>query len=52
MLDVELIVTEDDCSPNLSIEHACRLDDVRTAFQDGDLARAGKPSGVDKRSYF
>ena len=42
MVDVELTVTEDDWSPYLSVEDALKLDDVRTALQDGDLVEAGR----------
>lgn len=36
-VDVELIYTDDDWSPFLSIDDALKLDDVREALQRGDL---------------
>lgn len=42
VVDVVLTVTEDDWSPYLSVEDAFKLDDVRAALQDGDLAKAGR----------
>jgi len=39
-LELELIETDDDWSPYLSLEDAYKLDDVRQALRQGDLARA------------
>ena len=39
---VELIETENDWSPYLSVEDAQKLDDVRSALQRGDLESAAK----------
>ena len=41
-VDVELIVTDDEWSPYLSLQDAYRLDDVREALQRGDLNSASK----------
>ena len=41
-VSVELIETEDDWSPYLSVEDAQKLDDVRLALQRGDLESAAK----------
>lgn len=41
-IDVELIVTDDEWSPYLSLQDAYRLDDVREALQRGDLNSASK----------
>jgi hypothetical protein len=40
-VEVELIETGDGWSPYLSLEDACRLDDVRSALRCGDIKRAG-----------
>lgn len=39
-VEVELIFTDDEWSPFLSIEDAYRLDDVRSALQNDDLEAA------------
>ena len=39
-LELELIETDDDWSPYLSLEDAYKLDDVRQALRRGDLASA------------
>lgn len=41
-MQVELIETDRDWSPYLSVEDAYKLDDVRAALKDGDLALAAK----------
>lgn len=41
-LEIELIETEDEWSPYLSLQDAYRLDDARQALQDGDLKTASK----------
>lgn len=41
-IDVELIITDDDWSPYLSLEDAYKLDDVREALRRGDLVAASK----------
>ncbi len=45
-VEVELIDTDDDWSPHLSLDDARRLDDVREALRSGDLSRAGKLARV------
>ena len=45
-VDVEMMVTEDEWSPCLSLEDAYRLDDVREALRRGDLERASKMARV------
>jgi hypothetical protein len=47
-VDVELIYTEDDWSPYLSVEDASKIDDVRDALMDKDIARASQLSRVYK----
>lgn len=39
-VDVELITTDDDWSPFLSLQDAYKLDEIRQALRTGDLARA------------
>ena len=39
-LELDLIETDDGWSPHLSLEDAYKLDDVRQALRQGDLARA------------
>ena len=39
-VDVELLVTDDEWSPYLSMEDAYKLDDVRNALRKGDTATA------------
>ncbi len=39
-IDVELLVTDDEWSPYLSVEDAYKLDDVREALKNGDTATA------------
>jgi len=41
-VEVELIITDEEWSPYLSVEDAYKLDDVRTALRDGDLKTAAK----------
>ena len=41
-VDVELIITDDEWSPYLSLEDAYKLDDVRQALRQGDLDVAAK----------
>ncbi len=45
-VELELIETDDDWSPYLSLEDAYKLDDVRQALRSGDLARALQLSQV------
>ena len=45
-VDVELIDTEEDWSPYLSLEDALKLDDVRLALRRRDLATASRYSRV------
>ena len=47
-VDVELIYTEEDWSPYLSVEDASKLDDVRDALMDKDIERASQLSRVYK----
>ena len=39
-VEVDLIVTDDEWSPYLSVSDARKLDDVRVALEHGDLKRA------------
>ncbi|MCB2261733.1 MAG: hypothetical protein LGR52_02150 [Candidatus Thiosymbion ectosymbiont of Robbea hypermnestra] len=45
-VDVELIVTDDEWSPYLSLQDAYKLDDVHEALRRGDLERASKIARV------
>lgn len=45
-VDVELIETDDDWSPYLSLEDSYKLDDVRNALKQGDLRVASKLARV------
>ena len=41
-VDIELIVTDDEWAPYLSLEDAYKLDDVRQALYEGNLQEAAK----------
>lgn len=41
-VDVELLEDDTGWSPYLSVEDACKLDDVRDALRQGDLESAAK----------
>ena len=45
-VDVETIFTDDGWSPYLSVEDACKLDDVRDALTRGDLKTATRIARV------
>jgi len=45
-VDVELMETEDEWAPYLSLDDACKLDDVRDALLRGDLKTASKKAWV------
>jgi hypothetical protein len=45
-VDVQLIVTDDEWSPYLSLEDAYKLDDVRLALRHGDLKTAARLARV------
>ena len=45
-VDVELLEDETDWSPYLSVDDACKLDDVREALQRGDIAAASRLARV------
>ncbi len=45
-VDVELIDTDDEWSPYLSIDDALKLDDVRLALRKGDLPTAARYARV------
>lgn len=47
-VDVDLIVMDAGWSPCLSLEDACRLDDVRAALRQGDLKTASGMGRVFK----
>jgi hypothetical protein len=47
-VDVELIYTNEDWSPYLSLDDAQKLDDVREALRRGDLKTATKLARVYK----
>lgn len=41
-VDIELIESDDEWSPLLSLEEAYKLDDVRAALRQGDLKEASR----------
>ena len=41
-VDIELIETDDEWSPYLSLEEASKLDDVREALRRGDVKKASR----------
>ena len=41
-VDIELLVTDDEWSPYLSVQEAYKLDDVREALKNGDTAAAAR----------
>lgn len=41
-VDIELLVTDDEWSPYLSVEDAYKLDDVREALKKGDATTAAR----------
>jgi len=45
-VDVELIDTDEGWSPYLTVDDACRLDEVRESIRKGDLKKAAKISRV------
>jgi len=45
-VDVELMVTDEDWSPYLSLEDAYKLDDVREALRRGDVEASAKLARV------
>jgi len=45
-VDIELMVTDEDWSPYLSLEDAYKLDDVREALRRGDVEAAAKLARV------
>lgn len=45
-VDVELMVTDDEWAPYLSLADAYKLDDVRDALRRGDLKRASNIARV------
>jgi hypothetical protein len=45
-VDVELIDTDEDWSPYLSVEDAYKLDDIRDALWHGDIHRASRLARV------
>ena len=45
-VDIELLRTEDEWSPYLSLDDAYKLDDVRQALSKGDIESASKHSRV------
>jgi hypothetical protein len=49
-VDVELIYTDDDWSPFLSVNDAMKLDDVREALRQKDFVTATKLARVYKLS--
>jgi hypothetical protein len=49
-VDVELIYTDDEWSPYLSVDDAMKLDDVREALRQKDFAMATKLARVYKLS--
>jgi hypothetical protein len=47
-VDVELVYTDDDWSPYLSVNDAMKLDDVREALRQKDFVTASKLARVYK----
>lgn len=45
-VDVEVLEDDTGWSPYMSVEDACRLDDVRDALHRGDIAAASKLARV------
>lgn len=45
-VEVELVFTHDERSPYLSVQDACKLDDVRDALEHGDLKAAQRMARV------
>lgn len=45
-VEVDLVVTDDDWSPYLSVGDACKLDDVRHALERGDVEAAARLARV------
>jgi hypothetical protein len=45
-VDVNLIVDDTEWSPYLSLDDACRLDDVREALKRGDINEASKMARI------
>ena len=45
-VDVELLEDETGWSPYLSLDDACKLDDVRQALRRGDITAASRSSRV------
>ena len=41
-VDIEILVTDDEWSPSLSVQDACKLDDVREALKKGDATTAAR----------
>jgi hypothetical protein len=41
-VDIELLVTDDEWSPYLSVQEAYKLDDVRDALKKGDTTTAAR----------
>ena len=47
-VDIDLITTDDEWSPYLSLDDAYKLDDVRQALRQGDLETATRLARVFK----
>jgi hypothetical protein len=47
-VDLELIVTNEDWSPYLSLEDAYKLDEVREALRRGDIKAAAQQARIFK----
>jgi hypothetical protein len=45
-VDVQLIESEDEWAPHLSVEDACKLDDVRDLLRSGQIQAAAKKAKV------
>ncbi len=45
-VDVELLFTDDEWSPYLSVDDAYKLDDVRDALKKGDVVAASRQARV------
>ncbi len=45
-VDVELVITDDEWAPYLSLQDAYKLDDVREALRHGDLKSASRKARI------
>ncbi len=45
-IDVELVESDDEWAPYLSVEDACKLDDVRELLREGKIEAAAKKARI------